>query len=53
MIEQIQSFAKYPIANLAGRTSLPELVEVLRGARLVVSNDTGPAISRPPWEDRL
>lgn len=42
MIEQIQSLAKHPIANLAGRTSLPELVEVLRRARLVVSNDTGP-----------
>jgi len=52
MIEQIQSLAKHPIANLAGRTSLPELVEVLRGARLVVSNDTGPghiaaALGRP------
>lgn len=52
MIEQIQSLAKHPIANLAGTTSLPELVEVLRGARLVVSNDTGPghiagALGRP------
>ncbi|MEN6578307.1 MAG: glycosyltransferase family 9 protein [Phycisphaerales bacterium] len=52
MIEQIQSLAKRPIANLAGRTSLPELVEVLRRARLVVSNDTGPghiaaALGRP------
>ncbi len=42
MIEQIQRLAKHPIANLAGRTSLPELVEVLRHTRLVVSNDTGP-----------
>ncbi|MEN6424841.1 MAG: glycosyltransferase family 9 protein [Phycisphaerales bacterium] len=52
MIEQIQSLAKRPIANLAGRTSLPELVEVLRRAKLVVSNDTGPghiaaALGRP------
>lgn len=52
MIEQIQSLAKHRIANLAGRTSLPELVEVLRRARLVVSNDTGPghiagALGRP------
>lgn len=52
MIEQIRSLAEHPIANLAGRTSLPELVEVLRRARLVVSNDTGPghiagALGRP------
>lgn len=42
MIERIQSLADKPIANLAGRTSLPELAEILRTARLVVSNDTGP-----------
>lgn len=52
MIEQIRGLAKHPIANLAGRTSLPELAEVLRRARLVVSNDTGPghiagALGRP------
>jgi len=52
MIEQIRSLARHPIANLAGQTSLPELVEVLRQARLVVSNDTGPghiagALGRP------
>ena len=52
MIEQIRSLAKHPIANLAGQTSLPELVEVLRQAKLVVSNDTGPghiaaALGRP------
>jgi heptosyltransferase-1 len=52
MIEQIRSLAKHPIANLAGCTSLPELTEVLRMAKLVVSNDTGPghiaaALGRP------
>lgn len=52
MIEKIRSLAEHPPANLAGQTSLPELVEVLRGARLVVSNDTGPghiaaALGRP------
>jgi len=52
MIEQIQSRTSCPIVNLAGRTSLPELVEVLRGGRIVVSNDTGPghiaaALGRP------
>ena len=41
-IEEIRRRAKCPIANLAGQTSLPELVEVLRVAKLVVSNDTGP-----------
>jgi lipopolysaccharide heptosyltransferase I len=52
MVERIRSLAKHPPANLAGRTSLPELVEVLRRAQLVVSNDTGPghiagALGRP------
>jgi len=52
MIEKIRSLAKHPPANLAGQTSLPELVEVLRRAQLVVSNDTGPghiaaALGRP------
>ncbi len=42
MIERIATLADKPIANLAGRTSIPELVEILRSARLVVSNDTGP-----------
>jgi lipopolysaccharide heptosyltransferase I len=42
MIEQIRSLAKHSIVNLAGQTSLPELVEVLRQTKLVVSNDTGP-----------
>jgi lipopolysaccharide heptosyltransferase I len=42
MIEKIRGLAKHPPANLAGRTSLPELIEVLRRAKLVVSNDTGP-----------
>jgi len=52
MIEKIRSLAKHPPANLASQTPLPELVEVLRRARLVVSNDTGPghvagALGRP------
>jgi len=52
MIETIRGLAKHPPANLASQTSLPELVEVLRGAKLVVSNDTGPghiaaALGRP------
>lgn len=52
MVQQIQGHAKCRILNLAGRTSLPELVEVLRHARIVISNDTGPghiasALRRP------
>jgi lipopolysaccharide heptosyltransferase I len=52
MIEKIRSLAKYPPANLANQTPLPELVEVLRRAKLVVTNDTGPghiaaALGRP------
>jgi len=52
MIERIRSLAKHPPINLAGQTSLPMLVEVLRRAKLVVSNDTGPghiasALGRP------
>jgi len=31
-----------PVLNLAGETSLPELIEVLAGASAVVTGDTGP-----------
>ncbi len=40
--EEINSLSKTKIINLAGQTSLKELVELLRLAKLVVSNDTGP-----------
>jgi len=51
-VQEIGRLAQHPVADLAGQTSLPELVEVLRGADLVVSNDTGPghiaaALGRP------
>lgn len=42
VIEKLQSLSKVPIINLAGQTSLTELMALLKGARLVVSNDTGP-----------
>lgn len=51
-IETIRRLAQHPPANLAGQTSLPELTEILRRAKLVVTNDTGPghiagALGRP------
>ncbi len=41
-IETIKNQADVPIANLAGQTSLSELIALLKAAKLVVSNDTGP-----------
>jgi lipopolysaccharide heptosyltransferase I len=41
-VEEIKENAEVPIANLAGQTSLSELVALLRCAKLAVSNDTGP-----------
>ncbi len=42
LIEEIKNAAEVHITSFAGRTSLKELVELLRAAQLVVSNDTGP-----------
>ena len=42
IVESLEEKAKIPIISLAGRTSLKELIGLLRAARLVVSNDTGP-----------
>jgi heptosyltransferase-1 len=41
-VERLRNLSNVPIANFAGATSLNELVSLLKGARLVVSNDTGP-----------
>jgi len=40
-IEQMPA-TDVPIVNLAGRTSIEELAVLLRGAKMVVTNDTGP-----------
>ena len=42
IVEKLQKRSNVPVVNLAGQTSLTELVALLRAARLVVSNDTGP-----------
>lgn len=42
LIEELKSLAGVPIADFAGRTTLCELVALMRNARLVVCNDTGP-----------
>jgi len=42
LIEKLKSHTNVPIANIAGKTSLSELVVLLKNASLVVSNDTGP-----------
>ena len=42
LVERLKTLANVPIANFAGRTSLSELIALLKSARLVVSNDTGP-----------
>jgi len=40
LVEQLK--AKAPVVNLAGRTSLSELIALLRFSKIVISNDTGP-----------
>jgi heptosyltransferase-1 len=42
IIDELKAKANIPITSLAGQTSLSQLVALLKGARLVVSNDTGP-----------
>jgi lipopolysaccharide heptosyltransferase I len=42
IIEKMKSLANVPILNFAGLTNLPQLIALLDGAELVVSNDTGP-----------
>jgi heptosyltransferase-1 len=42
LVEEIKDLTDVPIINFAGQTSLGELVALLKDAKLVVSNDTGP-----------
>ena len=40
---ELETLADVPVIDLAGKTSIRQLVALLAGARIVVSNDTGPA----------
>jgi heptosyltransferase-1 len=40
--EKLSTLTKVPVVDFAGLTNLNELVALLKSARLVVSNDTGP-----------
>jgi len=42
LAEKIQNKTQTTIINLAGKTDIPRLVELLRNAKVVISNDTGP-----------
>jgi lipopolysaccharide heptosyltransferase I len=42
LVEKLKDISKVPVVNIAGKTSLSELVVLLKNAKLVVSNDTGP-----------
>lgn len=42
LIDKLSKLSKTPVANFAGLTNLSQLVTLLKGAALVVSNDTGP-----------
>jgi len=41
--EELQELADVPVIDLAGRTNIRQLIALLAGAKIVVSNDTGPA----------
>ncbi len=42
IVKKLQSLAAVPVADFAGQTSLRELIALLRAAKLVLGNDTGP-----------
>jgi lipopolysaccharide heptosyltransferase I len=42
LVEKLVELSEVPVTNIAGKTALGELVILLKKAKLVVSNDTGP-----------
>ena len=42
LVDRLKNLAGVPVANLAGQTSLRDLAALLKAAKLVVGNDTGP-----------
>ena len=40
--QELQTLADVPVVNLAGKTNIKKLITLLAGAKVVVSNDTGP-----------
>jgi len=42
IVERLKRLSNVPVVSLAGRTSLSELIALIKAAKLVVSNDTGP-----------
>jgi ADP-heptose:LPS heptosyltransferase len=42
IVQKLKDLAQVPVTNLAGCTTLRQLVALLKFARIVVANDTGP-----------
>ncbi|MGA2914761.1 MAG: glycosyltransferase family 9 protein [Sedimentisphaerales bacterium] len=43
IVRQFESLSNVPVVNLAGKTNVKRLISLLASAKVVVSNDTGPA----------
>jgi len=42
LVQKLRSKSNVPIVDFTGLTDIPQLIALLKGAKLVVSNDTGP-----------
>ncbi|MGB8225838.1 MAG: glycosyltransferase family 9 protein [Sedimentisphaerales bacterium] len=43
IVRRIETLSSVPVVNLAGKTDIKKLIALLASAKIVVSNDTGPA----------